>query len=302
MLFRKTSDDCHVSDHLKKLTDEVISDFGLDRSCVKFATSNHLLTNTTGDALFKNAVVFLPDYLNATGFSQLKAKRINELLKERFDFEVKDDHIWATEDGKKIINSFLLSDPAKKFLIARDAQPLLRSTDVLANYAILAASLLAGMLLQKKYYQKMESMKKKPAFLFGSRSAPLQLLAFTVPITLVFGLALYLGWGVKRDRDSDALAITLGKKDSAGIKHMRADEHKTINLQYYLGALEFYQKVLSRNEAIYRLMRASPQEKSSLRSWLPALRENGGENTNEFSNNLPSDIRMANIRKWEHHE
>ena len=268
---------------------------------VEYWTANTLDSSTSGSVYFRNGSIRLPDYLNVTEFNQLRARRINRLLKDKFGLQIDDPDVWSGEEGTTIINSFLLSDRAKKFLIARDLHPI-ESADVWAKTTIISLAAYLAMLLQSKHEQKLRTMagKKVRPVLFGSQRPVAQFWAFSIPLAIVFAYGLYLTWGVEMHRDADAMALSRGKKDALAITKLTFEEAKLLDGDYYLGALEFYEKVLERNKAVRSLLK---RQNKKVGWWsylnLDQIRENGGENNVHISNQLPSDVRLKNIQKWE---
>jgi hypothetical protein len=280
------------------LIDEVLKDLSLEGQ-INVQTTNSLNSCDSGVKWFGNATLYLPDFLNTASFEQLRAKHINQLLKKEYNFEITKPTVWASPEGRAVIESFVLSDSAKKFLISRDLQPICLLEKLYDAFAVWTGLYLA-MLIQSKYREKMAMMasKKLKDKFFGSKNPVLQFGLVTVPISMFFVYLLYVLIQTNLQRDCDALALTKGGKNSSQIRQMTYDESKQFDTEYYLGAMEYYQKVLDRNRALATIIKGDDQG-----SWfkkillLGIFSESGGEIMNGC--NLPSDLRLKNIIDWE---
>ena len=144
--------------------------------------------------------ILIPDYLNAESVKELRAKKINELLFDKFKIELTNEE-WLTDDGLNIINSFLLSDNAKKLLIALAINEA-DSGIIFAKFIYFWACSYLFTVLMKAHLNKL---------LFAK--APSGFFAFTTLMFIYFWLYKMISIAVStiNIRNADAKALTKGE-------------------------------------------------------------------------------------------
>lgn len=281
------------------MIDQVLKENNLEGQ-IRAKTTNALESTTFGLKWFQNATVLLPDYLNINSFDELRAVHINRLLKQAFGFEVgKED--WATPEGRSVIESFMLSDSAKKFLIARDIHSL-RTSERAYDFAVAALFVNIALMIQSRYRDKMKVMisKKMKNKFFGSKNPVIQFWLFSVPVAALISYMFYALIQVQIQRDADAMALTKGCKDSDTIHKTSFSESNVFDVSYYLGAKEYYLKVLERNRAMRNIIDRDPNisfYKKVLS--LGLFSRKGDEMAGGFGVRLSTSARLNNVNEWE---
>lgn len=111
-----------ISPHLQALIDEVKQKVQIEPSHLKqinlIPFNVSIPSKTVGKAGSSEAYAVIPDYFNVNSLNDLTAKSLSDLIKNYYRIEAITDEEWLSTEGKALIKSFLLSDNAKKFLIA----------------------------------------------------------------------------------------------------------------------------------------------------------------------------------------
>lgn len=253
---------------------------------------------------FFKSILIIPKYLTVESLNDLKSTYINKLLKKEYGVELKNSEQWFSEDGKKIISSFLLTDDAKKFLISTNLHSLAKSS-IGTYYILLSISIyMVGQFI--KWHKDLFDLFKDPKFQ-SKRSEQLKpkfwrYIFFkykrTIPLTLIsswlmFCVVLYYCVGVKKSRDSDALTLSRGLANATLIK----SRNKLIDFNYYSGGEEAYRKILDRNHSLNNLFYNDLNNFKRFYKFMPFTKE--GKEWTFFSNEVPTSSAYENLNNWE---
>lgn len=247
----------------------------------------------------------IPKYLTAETLDDLKRGYLNGLLKREYGLELKNDSDWYSEEGKQIISSFLLTDNAKKFLLARYMHHL-------NNYATFTYFYLAVITLHvtgqlAKWHRDLAEVFSSEAAL-KRRNQQLKNPGFwrflltryrwsTMYVVLGTWIwlctALCYGAGVKQSRDSDAMTLSRSLADATTIK----SRTNLIDFNYYSGGEEAYGKVVNRNHSLNRLFFNGLKDYERIFRRIPF--DAKGNELRPFSNQLTTLDKYENLNKWE---
>jgi hypothetical protein len=201
-------DEPSITPELQTLIDETLKEakFLNERNSknISFSCGALMEPVSLGSCSTSKGFIILPEYFNIRDFSELKAYRMNRFLKEIHEWEVKNVSDWATHEGNLLIDSFLLSDKAKKFAIAREIYYCDRTElPIMSFYITMFAFIyfLAVDLINKR-------LKEKRISTYSRIGAILQLgSAFMIALMYVFFKAMM----TKRDQGfADCLAVSNG--------------------------------------------------------------------------------------------
>lgn len=176
--------------------------------------------------LIGKSTLIIPKYLNVESLDDLKSSYINSLLKKEFNFELKDRDQWFTDDGKKIISSFLLTDQAKKFLLSRYMNSL-QTEGIFSYFSALLFFFYVPFQLAKwkddlyhAFVDDLAKLNKENAKLPKYKQMKVSffklffvkyknsILAFLLSTVFFFETAIYYSIGLKNSRDADALTLS----------------------------------------------------------------------------------------------
>ena len=242
-----------ISPELQKLIDEVMREVKFinnkSPNNISFMVEPVIEAKSYGASGVSQAFVVLPDYFNVTDYKQLKAVQLNRLLKKVYDFEINNPAEWMTDEGKLLIDSFLLSPEAKKFAIARE----IYATDnnnlsmmCLYTFFLIYLFFLMNELLSKRLFEK-----KVNPFSTGAMVMQMLNLAF---ITMTFAFMKMMIY--KRNiTEADVFAVTKGtfKVSELEEKFERSQEHE-LPPDMYEGGIEYYTKEKQRNQSLRKIM------------------------------------------------
>lgn len=203
-----------------------------------------------GSGEFYKAYAVLPDHLNVSSISDLRSNSLNDYMNELYEYKITESDLWLSGAGKLLVDSFVLSEKAKKFLIARQAY--------LADNRNCLNFIPFVFILTYVFYLSMEAIQKQ------SRGRPLGPFArFIVPMScgiLVFSNFFILRYFTIQQQfaDADAKAVTRGKMDSREIEEARKSGHAApIDPDYYAGAVEYYNKEIQRHLSLRHLTKTT---------------------------------------------
>ena len=254
-----------ISPHLYQLIQEVKEDMIFlnddHKSRVEFKSIFSVLPKNFGSIFslrdkpppFESirAISLLPDHFNVTSIKDLKAARLNQLLQNDYEWSVPTNEMWLTEAGKLLVDSFLLSDQAKKFLIARELNSCCNNWDLIKEASITAGSFFSFFILTAKLWN----------FLTASGVVPMTwpfLATFIVmPFFLCYLVSILFSKYINLNRrtiNGESRALTRGLHDASGLKSMPENKNFISN-DYHDGAIEYYSKEIQRNRALRSLMK-----------------------------------------------
>lgn len=256
-----------ISPNLQKLIDEVKSKSNIEPSHLERINLVPLAQMMPGKTLGKvpgSAYAVIPDYLNVTSIDDLKAEKLAKLIDEYYGVKITLEEDWLSEEGKMIIKSFIMSDKAKKFLIARQLHSTENAPAVVKSFFVFATVML--------YFIFMDAMFRV-ALPVGQTVKSMSNGKFAI-ISLTAMALVYMLWklyNIQIDAthytDSDARAITRGKlsfydmnKLSKAIDKARFDIKEvsedtiekitSIDFEMVEGAVEYYSKLVTRHMAL----------------------------------------------------
>lgn len=289
---------------MKKLIDEALKEQNLKLSNVELLVKDELDFQLYPNLPFIKSKLIIPKYLTAESLNDLKSTYINELLKKEYGIELKNTEQWFSEDGKKLISSFLLTDDAKKFLISTNLHSL--KNNQISTYYVLSSICfyvfgqlikwqkdLSDLFKDPKFQQR-RSEQLKPKFWrsFFFRYQKSVTLFFT-STWLMFCTVLYYCAGVKNSRDSDALTLSRGLANATLIK----SRNNLIDFNYYSGGEEAYRKILDRNQSLNNLFYKDVNGLERFFKFIPITKE--GNKFTYFSNEVPILSAYENLNNWE---
>ena len=242
-----------ITPELQSLIDQVVKDVKFlddkNKNNISFSSEAIIEPRSIGTAMKSQAFVFLPDYFNMTDFKDLKAFRMNKFLKEIHNFEIKNTVDWMSREGRLLIDSFCLSEKAKKFAIAREIYACDRNNVSLASFYIFFSSFMffvTNDVIRKRLIEKKINPSSSGALIIHSINMVMIGLAF-----LFFRVLMTM----KNQAVSDTLAVSGGLYENEELES-RIEKTLPHNLpiDYYEGGLEFYIKMKQRNTSLRKLM------------------------------------------------
>ncbi|XP_053211138.1 uncharacterized protein LOC128394795 [Panonychus citri] len=259
-----------VSPKLQEIIDDVKSTLNLPQS--KKSVLNYYVTPYPKPIIngyyssYSTIDVFLPDYLNISSGEQLTALAICNiigLMGENFESLAADD--WLTPDGKSFINSFLLSERAKKYLVTQTSYSNLNPEYHLKYivFSLVSAVFLVCMAM-------VDERAKGGIAKIGL------LLLLAIPMGLLKNL---LSGHSRLLCESNGVAQAISRNMLTWREMIKTQDESLIDEEMLLGALEYYSKLLQRNKASYRLF------SSGFR--ISRILNDDGEDVNPFNLELP---------------
>lgn len=212
---------------------------------IEFRTATIVLPRYLGSGRCYKAYAVLPDYVNVTSVSALRSNTLNDYLDNLYKWKVKDPEMWLSPVAKLLIDSFVLSDQAKKFLIARQAF-MADNGEIHVFSPLFLITTYLFYFVNDALYKSMKRTRFHGTYLgaFG-----VVVLSFAVTYTNFF-LFRYI-YVNQLSKDADAKAITRGRYDSKEFEEARKRGEKLpVDPHYYEGAMEFYSKEIQRNRAL----------------------------------------------------
>ena len=236
----------------KKLIDETRREIRLSPEAeknVEFRTAPTPVPMHLGSGRLHRAIAILPDYINITTVTALRSNTLNDYLEYCYGWKVEDPADWLSGVAKLLLDSFVLSERAKKFLIARQA--------FMADSTSLGLFTTVFALCTYCFYFLVELLNKQ-MIRSGRSGAIVNFSIFLASGGLTFGnyhLMQYFHLK-KLHEDADAKAISKGKYDSRQYEEARRmGQPLPVDPDYYEGAMEYYSKEIQRNRALRHLIR-----------------------------------------------
>ena len=296
------------------LIDETVKEQHLELKNIDLRVNDELDFKLYHNWLLNKSTIVLPKYLTFKSLDDLKSSYINKLIKKEYGLEVKEKEQWLSEDGKKLISSFLLNDQAKKFLISKSIYKA-NGDETLQYFSILIGAIyVIGQLIKSHYdillaiaapktraltlnrsldYESKQKMNKPGKFsLFYSRFR-YSILSFFVLFWALFSISLYFAIGIRTSRDSDAKSLSKGLADAVIIKSKSA----LIDFNYYSGGEEAYNKLVERNQSLNNLFYKDCSSFVRLAKGMPFTKD--GDELTIFSNHVSTLTSYNNINSWE---
>jgi transmembrane protein 177 len=213
-----------LDSNLQALKDSVMSDIHLGpkrKTLCTFFHSNEVNVVSYGSLLtIWGALISLPYYFS---YSKPTDVNINHIkIRSKYDID------WNSKSGKKLLNSFILSDAAKKFAIAREVH----FADSIRLYSQTFFIYVAGF---SGYYSANYLTKKN-----GITNKPFLTL---LPIYMIAFFTSYIFYLIIQGIADDYIDHEV---DLRTVKNYQKD--------YINGGLEYYQKLLERNKALRDLL------------------------------------------------
>lgn len=252
------------------------------------------------------STLVVPRHLEYESLDDLTSSYVNRLLKDEFGVELKNREDWFSEQGKKIISSFLLTEQAKKFLIAKHLHSI-KHDNIFSYFSLATIAIYVPFQLIKwqrelvhKFLADRVARQKAPNnrvkegffryfFLKHQRSTRY----FVISSFLYLTTVLYFAIGLKNSRDSDALALSRGLAYSLTIK----SKTSLMDFNYYSGGEEAYKKMSERNHCINKLFFDGMGDLERFYKRIP-LTKNGNQ-FNILGNRVPIQTAYENLNDWE---
>lgn len=280
--------DLKITPYLEKLIEEVKQDYeGNDeaKARVKFSCHRKVEPTNYGSSLLSDAFVVLPEYLDVKSVNDLNATRVNALLQETFEWTVPRTEMWFTDHGKLLVDSFLLSDAAKKYIIAKEM------ASTFNNDAALMTFFLVGSITVFHLMIGMFEKRRKPvaaAEMFGN------VIICAVTCTMFYFLMM-MQRRLMRDRSGNLNATTRGRTNlsEAGKQVRNHEKVEAVDHEYYKGGVEYYSKIVQRNIALRNLIRSLPYSMSN-----PVINDDGSWKKHFWTVEISAPEQLQDLHDW----
>jgi len=310
ILFDKTNK-IEPNDKLKRLINEVANEQNLNLNHFEILVEDELNFKMFTNRYIGKHKLIVPKYLQFESLKDLSSSYINNLLKKEYGLELKDREQWFTDEGKKIISSFLLSDHAKKFLLARYLQSLKNDTTAFSYFSLAVLLLYVPTQFIKWKNDLIEYIKVNPQkndynykvsynrtikqgfwrFFFVRNQ---NILVYSLIASFIYLVGIfYLTIGLKSSRDSDALALSRGLSRAMMIKSKAA----LIDFNYYSGGEEALRKLTERDFSLNKLFFDGFSTLERFLKRIPFTAD--GDNASFFSNTASAQMAYENLNEWE---
>lgn len=242
------------------------------------------------------AVVLLPDYLNVSCVQDMTSVKLNQLLEKEFNWTVPSNQMWLTGAGRLLVDSFIISEKAKKYLIAREMCSTLHNDIYSSGFGVFSWIYVyflsaAGM---QSWFTPPGLVVSFPVFILS------QMLS-----CLVAWSGLYLTETLlhhRNQRNGDALALSRGFKRLHELEELaNINRPYSLDPDYYEGALEVYQKEIQRNQSMRHLMMADSQINHCDTFWnrkYVVFRDDGVYRRSSFDPMVSPVDRLNHIKAW----
>ncbi|KAI1280716.1 ADAM 17-like protease [Halotydeus destructor] len=289
-----TSEKPEISPYLRNLIDETLNEMvHMDehkKKKLEFISAPTLHGWTIGSTLLKKSIVAIPDYFNVKDAKDLRANKLNELFSREFDYKVPKE-LWLTPDGKMVAASFLMSDEAKKYMIAR----LIGNAcgpEAIWNATLLFFSMYTYYLMIYLYER---SEKLRLSHLPLSRQMLIIMSFMGAVAFLYYGIKVYVIENHKQ-QNGEAFALSLGLKQASDIiEEVDNGLPRMLDDRYYESCLEYNHKVMDRNSGLHQLVKQS----TPFYSFKSAeFTRQGDQKSGLLSPELGVVLRMEIVRKW----
>lgn len=279
-----------MNDELKKLVEQTKPQIYLPdkvKERIEYRTAPIAMPAHYGSGRLHAAYVALPDHFNLTKITDLRANSLNNYMWHLYAFTVDDPQLWLTPVGKILIDSFVLSDRAKKFVIVRQAYMADN------QFAIMFAPIC--FLLTYVFYLTSDITRKQARH----ASTTLKVLASFTSFCLIFANFILIRHMKLQQMyyDADAKALTRGAFDKESLNELAMKGQKLpIDPELFEGAIEFYSKEIQRNRAIRQLIKR--ESKAWFSDGSGRFTEEGDFRSSSFSSDPFPSRAIRNIVNW----
>lgn len=240
-----------------------------------------------GSSWSGRAFVVLPEYLSITSVDDLNASKVNSMLEDTYGWKVPRTDMWFSDHGKLLVDSFLLSDQAKKYIIAREMASTFNNDTYLMTFMITASVTVYHLMLSM-----MEKRKKPPS--------PAEMTSYTVICALTATLFVYMSnmqRAILREQNGNLFAVTRGRTSSkeAGKRFRNYEKVDGVDEDYHRGGVEYYNKVIQRNLALRNLIRSLPYSMSN-----PVFYEDGSYKKHFWTVEISASDQLEKLHDWSH--
>ena len=281
-----SSKDLKLTPYLGNLIEEVKKELeGNDdaKNRIKFSCRRRTEAANYGSSLTGNAHVVLPEYLDVRSMNDLNAQRVNAFLEETYEWRVPRRDMWFTDPGKLLIDSFILSEGAKKYIIAKEMACTMNN-----DVPLLTLLFMGSMTTFHLMVSAFEKRKKPMNDMFFS----VLLSAF---IALMFFKLMHTQRSVVREQSGNLYAVTKGRatlreasEASQGFRRL-----ETVDPEYHRGGVEYYSKLIQRNLALRNLIRSLPYSMAN-----PVINQDGSWKKHFWSVEISSPETLNQLHEW----
>ena len=305
--------EAEISPHLDQLIQEVKRDMihlDNDKSRVEFRSIFAIFPLNFGSIFTyrdksppyesMKAISLLPDYLNVLSMKDLKAGKLNQLLQKEYDWSVPTNEMWLSGAGKLLVDSFLLSDKAKKFLIAKELN-CCYNTDVLEHGPLIFFVVMIYFSLQRLIWRYVSGGPHAPKTMLGFITSGLCSFILCFGTLYLMSIVIYM----QKHNSGESRALSLGLQEARDLEsntHNRMHTKNLIDPDYYEGAIEFYSKCIQRNQSLRYLMKADHEAKGGglFNRKYSRFTEDGNYKPSSLSVEPDPSDRIQKIRSWKY--
>ena len=277
-----------LTPYLGNLIEEVKKDFqGKDdaKNRIKFSCHRKTEAANYGSSLNGNAYVVLPEYLDVRSVNDLNAHKVNAFLEETYEWTVPRTDMWFTDPGKLLIDSFLLSEGAKKYIIAKEMACTMNNDVPLLTF-LLMGSMTTFHLMVSAFEKRKKPMNQSDMFF------SVLLSAF---VALMFFKLMHTQRSVVREQSGNLYAVTKGKATlkEASEASQNLKKLDTVDPEYHRSGVEYYSKQIQRNLALRNLVRSLPYSMAN-----PVINEDGSWKKHFWSVEISSPEALNQLHEW----
>lgn len=273
---------------MEKLIEEVKQEYeGCDeaKARVKFSCHRKAEPANYGSSFLGDAFVVLPEYLDVRSVNDLNAAKVNAMLQETFEWTVPRTEMWFSDHGKLLVDSFLLSDAAKKYIIAKEMASTFNNDTALMTF------FLAGSITVFHLLIGMFEKRRKP---LGSAEMMGNVMICATTAAMFYFL-MRMQRRLIRDQSGNLSATTRGRTNlSDASKHVRNYEKvELVDPEYHKGGVEYYSKIVQRNIALRNLIRSLPYSMSN-----PVTNEDGSWKKHFWTVENSAPEQLQDLHDW----
>lgn len=277
-----------MTPYLGNLIEEVKKDLqGNDdaKNRIKFSCRRKTESRNYGSSSNGNAFVVLPEYLDVRSINDLNADKVNGILEETYEWTVPRADMWFTDPGKLLIDSFLLSEGAKKYVIAKEMASTMNNDVSLLTF-LLMGSMTTFHLMVSAFEKRKKPMNQSDMFF------SILLSAF---VALMFFKLMHTQRSIVREQSGDLYAVTKGratlKEAMEAIQNFKKLD--TVDPEYHKSGVEYYSKQIQRNLALRNLVRSLPYSPAN-----PVINEDGSWRKHFWSVEISSPESLNQLHEW----
>lgn len=276
-----------MTPYLENLIEEVKKEFqgkeeGKNR--IKFSCRRESEGTNYGSCLNGNAHVVLPEYLEVRSVNDLNAEKVNGILEETYEWRVPRNEMWFTDPGKMLIDSFILSEGAKKYIIAKEMGSTMNNDVPLLTFLLMGS--------MTTFHLMVSAFEKRKKSTVQSDMFSVLLSAF---VALMFFKLMHTQRSIAREQNGNLYAVTKGKAtlkeaSEASQKFKKLD---TVDPEYHKHGVEYYSKQVERNLALRNLVRSLPYTMAN-----PVINEDGSWKKHFWSVEISSPETLNMLHEW----